>query len=410
MSDQSPLVSALRARRAAWAAFGLMGIVSMAWVPRIPEIKDSLHLSNGAFGLLLMGSTCGSLFGAQLAGRLIHTFGSRRVSRFAVFLMPTGLVAMGFAHSSLQLFAALFFMGLGYASLDISLNTQAVAIEKLLSKRCMSSFHALWSTGAFVTTIFGGLISRHTTPRFNLVFVGVASLLSFIPAVAFLLDSELDGHDGGIEETTAKIPLFGKSVLSLWAIGVGLFGALIAEGATGDWGAILLRDHMRVGKGLNASAFASFALAMIISRFLGDRALDYFGPAKTVKLGGFIGGSALGLSVAIAVPLSSHWHATALVLINLGFFIAGLGMGPIFPAYILAASEVQGIAPSVAIARVGVIGIAAFFVGPSLTGGLAQVTSLPVAMALPAAMFIFSGYQSRAIKVTEHKLRRSRDY
>ena len=387
-----------------------MGVVSMAWVPRIPEMKDALHLSNGEFGLLLMGSTCGSLVGAQLAGRLIHTFGSRKVASIGSVVMPFGLIAMGMSRNWIQLFMALFLMGLGYSSLDISLNTQAVAIEKLLSRRWMSSFHALWSSGAFITTIFGGAISHHVSPRANLVGVGVVSFLFFLPAISFLLDSDLDDHDGGVDETKAKIPLIGKSVLPLWAIGLGLFGALIAEGATGDWGAILLRDHMGIGKGLNASAFASFALAMIISRFLGDRALDHFGPARTVRLGGFIGGSALGLSVAIAVPLSSHSHLASLIIINVGFFIAGLGMGPIFPAYILAASAVPGIAPSVAIARVGVIGLAAFFVGPSLTGGLAQMTSLPIAMALPVAMFIFSGYQSRSMRVSAHAPQRSLDY
>ena len=387
-----------------------MGVVSMAWVPRIPEMKDALHLSNGEFGLLLMGSTCGSLVGAQLAGRLIHTFGSRKVASIGSVVMPFGLIAMGMSRNWIQLFMALFLMGLGYSSLDISLNTQAVAIEKLLSRRWMSSFHALWSSGAFITTIFGGAISHHVSPRANLVGVGVVSFLFFLPAISFLLDSDLDDHDGGVEETKAKVPLIGKSVLPLWAIGLGLFGALIAEGATGDWGAILLRDHMGIGKGLDASAFASFALAMIISRFLGDRALDHFGPARTVRLGGFIGGSALGLSVAIAVPLSSHSHLASLTIINVGFFIAGLGMGPIFPAYILAASAVPGIAPSVAIARVGVIGLAAFFVGPSLTGGLAQMTSLPIAMALPVAMFIFSGYQSRSMRVSAHAPQRSLDY
>ena len=399
MSDVTPYRSALRARNALWATFGIMGVVSMAWVPRIPEIKDALNLSNGQFGFLLMGSAFGSLCGAQLAGRLIHTYGSKMVSSISAVIMPLGLIGIAYSGNAIELFLTLFVLGLGYSSLDISVNTQAVAVEKLLGRRWMSSFHALWSSGAFVTTVLGGSIARHTTPQFNLVLVGLVSLLLYIPAVSALLNSHLDDHNGGAEETQVKIPLIGRSVLPLWAIGIGLFGALIAEGAASDWGAILLRDHMGIAKGVNASAFASFALAMIVSRFLGDRVLEHFGPAKTVRLGGYIGGSALGLSIAIAVPLSSHAPGAALIVVNLGFIIAGLGMGPIFPAYILAASAVPGIAPSVAIARVGVIGLTAFFIGPALTGGLAQATSLPIAMAFPALMFIFSGYQSRAIKV-----------
>lgn len=399
MPEVTPYQSALRARNALWATFGIMGIVSMAWVPRIPEIKDALNLSNGQFGFLLMGSAFGSLCGAQLAGRLVHTYGSKAVSSVAAIAMPLGLIGIGYSGSAIELFVALFALGLGYSSLDISVNTQAVAVEKLLGRRWMSSFHALWSTGAFVTTVLGGSIAHITTPRFNLVLVGVLSLLLYIPAVSALLSSHLDDHNGGLEETEVKIPLIGRSVLPLWAMGMGLFGALVAEGAASDWGAILLRDHMGIAKGLNASAFASFALAMIVSRFLGDRILERFGPAKTVRWGGYIGGSALGLSIAIAVPLSSHAQVAALVVVNLGFIIAGLGMGPIFPAYILAASAAPGIAPSVAIARVAVIGLTAFFIGPAVTGGLAQATSLPIAMALPVLMFIFSGYQARVIHV-----------
>ncbi len=369
----------------------------MAWVPRIPEIKVALGLSNGQFGLLLTGSAFGSLMGAQLAGRFIHTFGSRRVCKVAIGIMPAGLTFVALARNAIELFIALFFLGLGYTSLDISVNTQAVVVEKLLGRRWMSTFHALWSTGAFAVTVLGGVIARITTPRSNLIGVAVVCIVLYIPSVRALLGPDIDEHDGGHEETTAKIPLISKSVLPLWAMGIGLLGAVIAEGAVSDWSGILLRNHMGIPKGANASGYASFALAMIVSRFLGDRALEHWGPAKTVRLGGYIGGSALGLSIAIAVPLSSHSQVAALIVIDLGLIIAGLGMGPMFPAYILGASAAPGIASSVGMARVGVIGLSAFFIGPAITGGLAQITSLPVAMAFPAITFILSGYQSRAI-------------
>ena len=34
----------IRARNAIWACFFLLGFLGLAWVPRIPEIKDSLGL------------------------------------------------------------------------------------------------------------------------------------------------------------------------------------------------------------------------------------------------------------------------------------------------------------------------------------------------------------------------------
>jgi len=370
----------------------------MAWVARIPEIRDANGLNNGQLGLILLSSTTGAIIGAQLAGRLIHTYGSKPVIKAAIFIMPIGLILVGLSTSPITLIFGLFIMGLGYSSMDISSNTQAVVIEKLLEKRVMSSFHALWSSGAFATTVLGGSIAKLVSPRDNLVGVGIVCFFLFIPAVNMLLSPTLDDHSGGEDETSAKIPFIGKSVLPLWGMGIGLLGGLIAEGAASDWGAILLRDDMHFGKGVNAAAFAVFSLAMITARFLGDRALDYFGPRKTVLYGGYLGGVGLGAGIAIGVPLSDSYPVIALIIVCIGFACAGLGIGPMFPAYILAASEIPGIASSVAIARVGVIGIAGYFIGPSVTGALAQWLTLPVAMMYPVLMLLLAGYQSHIIK------------
>ena len=276
---------------------------------------------------------------------------------------------MGLANSAFTLISGLIVMGLGYALTDMSVNSQAVVVEKILQQKWMSSFHAMWSAGAFVTTVFGGVVAGHFSPRTNLVSVGVVSIFLFIPSMLRLLPPTLDEHAGAEdEETQAKIPFFGKSVAILWAIGLGLIAAMVSEGAASDWGAILLRDNMGIGRGVNASAFACFALAMITSRFLGDKAYERFGAKKTVKLGGYIGGVTWGSCIAIAVPLSSHNQIAALVIADIGFIFAGLGIGPMFPAFILAASRLKGIAPAVAISRVGVIGIAGFFIGPIVTG------------------------------------------
>ena len=372
-------------------------MVSMGWVPRIPEIKDAIGLSNGAFGFVLLGSTFGSITGAQLSGRLMHMYGSQRTIFVGVIIMPTGLAGMGLATNTFTLFLTLYTMGFGYALIDMCYNFQGTVVEKILGRRYISSFHAMWSTGAFLTTVVGGLISRHVSPRVNLIAIAVVSIIAYLIAAYYLLPRTIDGHKGD-EEHESKIPLFGKSVMPLWLLGVGLLSSLVGEGAASDWGAILLRDEMGYEKGVYASAFASFALAMIVSRFLGDRALDHFGPARLVQLGGYLGGSIWGISMAIAIPMSDSYPIPALVIVNIGFIAAGLGIGPMFPAFILAASKTPGIAPAVAISRVGVIGIAGFFFGPTVTGIIAQYTNLSIGMIYPVAMIILAGYLSRGIK------------
>ena len=385
------------ARNALWYLFFLMGIVSMAWVPRIPEIKHQLALSDGGLGVILLGSTFGALIGSQVGGRLTHTFGSQRIAAVGALFMPGGLFLMGAAHQVLQLFTALFIMGFGYVMLDITVNTQAVAVEKILDRRWMSTFHGSWSVGSFVSTVTGGLLAHVISPQTELKVVAVIAFILYIPGIYFLLSGNEDEHKGEDGTSEGKLSFFDKTSLPLWAIGLGLLGCLLPEGAASDWGGVLLHEHMGIGKGADAIAFATFALAMITSRFLGDHWLAKYGPRRTVRVGGFFAGITWGLSIAIAVPLSAHAKVPAAIIICIGFAAAGLGIGPMVPAFMNAAARVPGVAPSVALARVNIIGLAAYFIGPTLTGGVSQLTSLPIALYISVLLLIFTGYQSRVI-------------
>jgi MFS family permease len=160
---------------------------------------------------------------------------------------------------------------------------------------------------------------------------------------------------------------------------------------------------MGIGKGLNAAAATTFSLAMIISRLLGDRSFERWGHVNTVKYGGYIGGSIWGACLAIGIPLSDSHQIWGLVIVCIGFAAAGIGMGPFFPAFNLAAASIPGVAPSVGLARIGLIAIAAYFAGPTLMGGIAEATSLPVAFAFPVLLFFVAGHQSKYIKVRELK-------
>lgn len=397
VEDQLQSIS-LKSRRALLASFALLGIVSMCWVARIPEIKDLNHLTNSGFGLVLLGSSLGSITGAQLSGRLIHSFGSRNVMRFTSVSMSIGICGIAISSNSIFLAFSLFVMGFGYSGTDLCVSVQAVALEKIMARRSMSTFHGMWSLGAFSTTILGGSVANLISPRVNLILVSSVAAILFLLVINYLLPNELDNHDGGTEETQGKIPLFGSKVKTLWFLGFGLLGSLIAEGAASDWGALLLRDEMGIGKGLNASAYASFALAMIITRFLGDRAMNHFGPRKLVLIAGLIGGIGWALSIAVAVPLSDSHSLVALVIINAGFALAGFGIAPMFPAFILAASSIPGIAPSVSSARAFVIGLSGFFIGPSIIGFLAEGTSISIALAFPILSLLVACFLSRAIK------------
>jgi fucose permease len=390
----------IRARNALWACFFLLGFVSLAWIPRIPEIKDALSLSHGQFGLVLLSSTVGSIPGAQIAGRVVHMYSSKLVVQISGALLPVGVFVVGLASNVQTLVLGLFITGFNVAFMDIAINGQAVEIEKHTKGRWMSSFHGLWSIGAFAATLVGGLVANFVSPRDNLIVIAIFGFLVYQFIAHYLLPAEHDGHLGEPGEGDAgKVALFGKESLILWALGIGLMCSLIPESAAYEWGGILLQDDMGIGKGLNASAAMTFSLAMIASRLLGDRAFEKWGHVNTVKYGGFIGGGLWGIGMLVGIQLSETNKTLGLILVCAGFGAAGFGMGPFFPAFNLAAASIPGIAPSVGLARVGLIAIAAYFGGPTLVGLIAEVTSLPVAFAFPVLLYMVAGLQSKYIKV-----------
>ena len=390
----------IRARNALWACFFLLGFVSLAWIPRIPEIKDALGLTHGQFGLVLLSSTVGSIPGAQIAGRVVHMYSSKLVVHISGALLPVGVFVIGLASNVQILVLGLFITGFNVAFMDIAINGQAVEIEKHTKGRWMSSFHGLWSIGAFSTTLVGGLVANFVSPRDNLIVIAIFGFLVYQFIAHYLLPAEYDGHLGEPGEGDAgKVTLFGKESLVLWALGVGLMCSLIPESGAYEWSGILLKENMGIGKGLNAAAATTFSLAMIISRLLGDRAFEKWGHVNTVKYGGYFGGGLWGIGMLVGIPLSDSHPTLGLIVVCGGFAAAGLGMGPFFPAFNLAAASIPGIAPSVGLARIGLIAIAAYFGGPTLIGLIAEVTSLPVAFAFPVLLTLVAGLQSKYIKV-----------
>ena len=391
------MIQATRARWSLALLFLVMGVSSMAWVPRIPEIKSDLGLNDAQFGLMLAASSVGAVLGAQYSGRLVHRLGSKNTLRISQFVMPLGVITMGLTMTVPGIMAGLFVMGLGYSAMDIAANSQAVIVEKLTKKRFLASLHGAWSIGTFFTAIFGGAVVGVLTPGQNLLVLGIAAVFIFIPLTEQMLASDLDDHKGA-EGTSSKMPWFGGKYILLWAFAIGSLGSFVAEGASMDWGGILLAEHMGVAPGFTASVFATFSLAMIISRFTSDRIMEIHGSYKTVLYAGIFGGGFWAISILTAVPLSATNPIAAMILINAGFFAAGLGIGPIFPAYILASAEIPGVPPSLGIARIGVISIAGYFIGPTITGFISELTTLPVALMYPAGALILSGYLARYLK------------
>jgi MFS family permease len=155
-------------------------------------------------------------------------------------------------------------------------------------------------------------------------------------------------------------------------LGFAAFACLLCEGAAADWGAVYVDRDLAASAQVAALTYAAFSLAMALTRLVGDRLTARFGPVALVRGGSLLAGGGLALALLVA-------SAPAALA---GFACLGAGLATVVPVVFRAAGELPGATPGRAIAAVTTTGYAGFLAGPPLIGALAEVTRLPVALAV----------------------------
>ena len=136
---------------------------------------------------------------------------------------------------------------------------------------------------------------------------------------------------------------------------------------------------------------------MIISRFVGDHLFHRFGMYQVVTTLALASSIIWISTILVSWQISGSHRTFALILVNIGFFVAGFGIGPMFPAFMLAAGTTPGIPASVGIGRVAFLAIAGYFIGPTITGVISEATKLPLAMIYPAGMLALGALMAREL-------------
>ena len=65
--------------------FFFFAVQIMSWVPRFPEVKANLGLSNGEFGTYLSFGSIGAVIAMLSSGHLVHKFGAKSVLIISTF-------------------------------------------------------------------------------------------------------------------------------------------------------------------------------------------------------------------------------------------------------------------------------------------------------------------------------------
>ena len=357
-------------RLAVGALFFLLGLCFASWASRIPSIQQRMGISEAALGGVLLAIPLGQLLSLPLAGWLVAREGSRKVVLWGVGFYATALLGLGWANDLWQLLPCLVLFGVGGNLTNISVNTQAVGVERLYRhKPIMASFHGLWSLAGFVAAAIGSFMIGHAVPP-GVHFVFIAA---FILAGLAVSAGSIVREDSGVDPNQ---PIFVKPDKELLGLGAIAFCALICEGAMFDWSGVYFKKVIRADKDWVGAGYTAFMSTMALGRFGADWLAHRLGPKRVIQLSGLL--TAIGLSIAVALP--------TLPMALLGFLLVGFGTSAVVPLVYSAAGRSTHMSAGMALAAVSTIGFFGFLLGPPVIGFVAGATSLRVSFALIAMM------------------------
>ena len=377
-SDLSSPTTELRAARAAVAAcFFLNAVFYANLVPRLPELKAQLGLSNSSLGVALAALPLGALLAGLSAALLIRRFGSARVAPFGLVVLGLTLWAVALAPNWPALAAAFLVAGALDNVIDVAQNAHGLRVQRGYGRSILNAFHGIWSIGAVAGGLLGsaaaGLgipLATHlglTAGLFGLAAIAAYRAMLPGPDDADRVVEPLPDTPDGAAHGRALRRAAGPALLGLGVLAA--CGAFV-EDAGASWSALYLRTELAAGAAAAGLGFVALQGAMTVGRLTGDRVVDRFGQRAVVRAGGAV--TAAGMGLALAVPSVPTTLA--------GFALAGLGVATLIPAVYHAADELPGLAAGSGLTVINWLLRIGFLLSPLLIGVLADATSLRVAL------------------------------
>jgi MFS family permease len=356
----------MTARSAVTVVFALNGLLYGAWAARIAAIGDRLDLGAGEIGIALAFIAAGSLVAMPLAGAAASRFGSRPATRVALVAFCAATALAPAAPSLALLCAGCALLGASAGALDVVMNVHGVTIERRGDRPILSSFHAAFSAGGLTGALLGAAgAAAGVDERTELAVMAAAALIIGLVVTRALLPAAADA-------TGPRVSEGGRAALDrrLALLGALAFCCLLCEGAAADWSAVYLHRDLAASAGMAGLAYAAFSVMMVAGRLAGDSLTVRFGPAALVRRGALVGAAGLGAALIAGDSIVALF----------GFACLGAGLSIVIPQVFRAAADGRDSGP--ALARVSTLGYTGFLAGPPLIGALAELTSLPAALAV----------------------------
>jgi MFS family permease len=365
---------------------------------RMAEIKGATHSSDSAFGYAVLIGNLGIMIGNYLGGIAVHRIGSRAVIRIAILGIAGSQIGYGFAHHLWQISMIAFIAGLCGSFSNVGVNMQGGMIESGIGRSLLPTFHGAWTLGAFSASLLSSVVASHISLQGHLLINCIFSFLGVSAAALVLLSALVDQEvlvhpDNQPDEhvTQSKI----NPAVAFVAFCASL--ALLSEASVGDWAGILLHEKFHVTLALSALGYTFFALGQIIGRFTIGKRIDRIGVVAVIRTGGILGGVIYLVSPVVVNIFGSNKPTLILTIMCVQYFVLGLCIAPMPPAFAILAYRIPNISSAKSLAQMQIIGAFGFMLGRFILSTLTHLFGLQGALLLPALTLLATGLLARKL-------------
>ncbi len=369
----------------------------MSWVPRFPEVKANLGLSNGEFGTYLSFGSVGAVLALLSSGHFVHKFGARKVLIISTVTMCLAIGAVVHLQSALIFIFVNIINGASISFFNTALNAQAFHAQDRAGELILSRQHGYWTIGAVATAIFSG---------FMVEFVGIALHINVLTFILFFIllsiirklgpelikSSPDDDSDFGVKDLFTSFRID-------YLVSTALVCGIMVEFATADWSAIYSKETIGVRGSLATIPYILTYAAMIVARLGQNRITPYVSLEQQIKFGSVIGGVGFIGFILASSLLVDHSKTAAYICTLIGFAIGGFFSAILSPTLFTAANKRSSQPSALVFAQTGVINAILVLIVKTVIAWTAQFSgSIAIAMIIPGSMLISVSFMSRVAK------------
>jgi len=376
--------------------FFMFGLSIMSWVPRFPDVKANLGLSNGEFGSLISLGVFGNVAALLTVGHLVHKFGALLMMRVSTLAFSTSIIILTQTSSSFVFLIFMIIQGAGISAFHISINAQGFNFQDRTKRQVITLLSGYWSSGALLTSVIAGILVDLVSIEIHIAVLSILCLIIMLQTISTMTPNLLKSNEN--PESDVKLGEIFKGFNFDMMVSGGLLCAIMLEFAVSDWSAIFLKEDLGILSGIHTLPFILFTFTMIIGRLNFHRLLPHYSMQRLSQVASLISGISFLMGIAAVSAVGTGNKTLTIIILSVSFSIAGIGSSFLGPSMMNAANSRSRFPASVVIGQIGVINICLIFVMRWVIAWTAEATSLSIALCIPAIMLLLVPYFSKIFK------------